>query len=63
LDYLHVKASESLSLKIEAEDKIRKDEKIRLARKLIKRKLTNEEIAENTGLTVGQINALRDEEE
>jgi predicted transposase/invertase (TIGR01784 family) len=63
LDYLHVKASEVLSLQIEAEDKIRKDEKIKFAKKLIKRKLTNEEIAEDTGLTVEQIEQIRNEKE
>lgn len=63
LDYLHLKASEALSLQMEAEDKIRKDEKhkntLEFAKKLIKRHLTNEEIAEDTGLTMEQIEMLR----
>jgi len=65
LDSLHLKASEALTLKIEAEDKIRKDEKyknsVEIAKKLIKRNLTNEEIAEDTGLSIEQIEQLRKE--
>ncbi len=63
LDYLHLKASEALSLQAEAEEKIRKGEKyknsVEFAKKLIKRNLTNEEIAEDTGLTHQQIQELR----
>lgn len=63
LDYLHVKASEALSLKIEAEEKIRRDEKTKLAKSLFSTNLTNEEVAEHTGLTVEQIEQLRTERE
>ena len=65
LDYLHVKASEALSLKIEAEERVRKNEKhknsVEFAKKLIKRNLSNEDISEDTGLTVEQIEQLRNE--
>jgi predicted transposase/invertase (TIGR01784 family) len=67
LDYLHLKASEALSLQAEAEEKIRKDEKhknsVEFAKKLIKRNLTDEEIAEDTALTLEQIEALRNEKD
>lgn len=67
LDYLHVKASEALSLKIEAEERVRKDEKyknsVEFAEKLIKRNLSNEDISEDTGLTVEQIEQLRNGKE
>jgi predicted transposase/invertase (TIGR01784 family) len=67
LDYLHVKASEALSLQIEAEEKIRKDEKyknsIEIAKKMLKRGTSIEIIAEDTGLTVEQIEQLRNEKE
>ncbi|WP_027003993.1 hypothetical protein, partial [Hugenholtzia roseola] len=74
LDYLHVKASEALSLKIqqeelmekkiaEAEQKVRKDEKyknsVEIAKSLFTTSLTNSEIAKHTGLTIDQIEALR----
>uniref|UniRef100_UPI00047A537C Rpn family recombination-promoting nuclease/putative transposase n=1 Tax=Hugenholtzia roseola TaxID=1002 RepID=UPI00047A537C len=39
------------------------ENKIEIAKKLIKRNLTNEEIAEDTGLTVEQIEALRSKTE
>lgn len=61
LDYLHVKASEALSLKFEAEEKVRQARNVEIAKKLIKRQLTNEEIAEDTGLTITQIEQLRDD--
>lgn len=63
LDYLHLKASEALSLQAEAEEKIHKDEKyknsIEIAKKLSKRNLSSEDIAEDTGLTVEQIEEPR----
>jgi DNA-binding Xre family transcriptional regulator len=37
------------------------EKQIEIARKLIKRNLTNEEIAEDTGLTLEQIEQLRNE--
>lgn len=70
LDYLHIKASEALSLKIEqeellekkmeeAEEKVRKDEKFEIAKNFIKIGLDNESIAQGTGLTIDQIEDLR----
>ena len=65
LDFLHYKASEALSLKTEAEEQIRDDErnkalreKIEIAKKLMKHNLSSEEIAEVTGLTAEQIKGL-----
>ncbi len=67
LDYLHVKASEALSLQMEAEEKIRKDENykkaVSMAKKAIIKGFDNETIAELTDLTVEQIEALRNEKE
>jgi predicted transposase/invertase (TIGR01784 family) len=45
------------------EQHAKQEEKIEIAKKLIKRKLTNKEIAEDTGLTVEQIEALRREKD
>jgi predicted transposase/invertase (TIGR01784 family) len=63
LDYLHVKASEALSLRMEAEDRVRKDENhkrsVEIARKLLQSLLPDEDIANYTGLTVGQAEQLR----
>jgi predicted transposase/invertase (TIGR01784 family) len=61
LDYLHLKASEALTLKIEAEEKIRKDEKVEIAKKAIIKGFDNETVADLTGLTIEQIEALRNE--
>ncbi|WP_027003032.1 PD-(D/E)XK nuclease family transposase, partial [Hugenholtzia roseola] len=69
LDYLHVKASEALSLKIqqeelmekkiaEAKEKVRKDEKIEIAKKMLKRGTEIQVISEDTGLTIDQIEQL-----
>jgi predicted transposase/invertase (TIGR01784 family) len=63
LDYLHLKASEALSLKIEAEEKIRKDEKVEIAKKAIIKGFDNETVADLTGLTIEQIEALRNEKD
>jgi len=67
LDYLHVKASEALSLQIEAEEKVRKDEKyknlVQIAKNLILLGSNNDFIAKATGLTIEQIEALRNEAE
>ncbi len=63
LDSLHVKASEALSVRIEAEEMVRKDEKIKFAKSLFTTSLTNQEIAKHTGLTVEQIEQLRSERE
>ncbi|MCC5943629.1 MAG: hypothetical protein JJT94_01735, partial [Bernardetiaceae bacterium] len=63
LDYLHVKASEALSLKIEAEERVRKDENhkkaIEIAKKAIIEGFDNPIIARLTGLTLEQIESLR----
>jgi hypothetical protein len=59
LDYLHYKASEIFSLQMEAEDRVRQDEKNEIARKLINLNLSDEDIAEATGLTLEQIQELR----
>ncbi len=58
LDYLHLKASEALSLKIEAEEKIKNQKAIEIAKKLLKRNLSIEEVAEDTGLTVEKVKEL-----
>ncbi len=55
LDYLHLKASEALSLKIEEEDKIRYQKAIEIAKKMLQRGTSKEIIAEDTGLTIQQI--------
>ena len=65
LDYLHVKASEALSLQIEAEERVRKDEShkkaVEIAKKMLKRGAEIAIIAEDTDLTVEQIQALQAE--
>jgi uncharacterized protein YgiM (DUF1202 family) len=63
LDYLHLKASEALSLQAEAEEKIRKDEKVEIAKKAIIKGFDNETVADLTGLTIEQIEALRNEKD
>ncbi len=57
LDSLHLKASEIFTLQTEAEFKVIEE----IARKLITRKLTNQEIAVDTGLTIKRIEELRNE--
>lgn len=59
LDYLHLKASEALSLRMEAEEKVRINEKIEIAKKAINKGLDNNFISEITGLTIEQIEKLR----
>jgi predicted transposase/invertase (TIGR01784 family) len=63
LDYLHVKASEALSLQIDAEEKVRKDEKTKFAKNLILLDSDNNFIEKATGLTVEQIEQLRAEKQ
>lgn len=57
--------AQSEELSAETEEKVRKDESykrsVEIAKKLIKRKLSNEDIAEDTGLNLVQIEALRKE--
>ena len=59
LDFLHVKASEALSLRFEAEEKVKQQKAIEIAKKLIERGLSSRDIAEDTGLSIDQIEQLR----
>jgi predicted transposase/invertase (TIGR01784 family) len=59
LDYLHVKASEVFSLQIEAEQKVRQSEKNVIAKNAMLEGASNEFIAKITGLTIEQIEQLR----
>jgi predicted transposase/invertase (TIGR01784 family) len=63
LDYLHLKASEALTLKIEAEEKIRNQKSVEIAKKAIIKGFDNETVADLTGLTIEQIEALRNEKD
>jgi hypothetical protein len=60
MEYLSYKASEIFSLKSEAEDKVRKDEKIKLAENLILKNLDDQFTAEVTGLPLEEIKEIRD---
>jgi predicted transposase/invertase (TIGR01784 family) len=59
LDYLHYKASEILSLRLVAEDKVRQDRNIEIAKNLIIKASEDTFIADITGLTLGQIEEIR----
>ncbi|TAG85197.1 MAG: hypothetical protein EAZ20_15825, partial [Bacteroidetes bacterium] len=61
LDYLHVKASEAFTLKVEAEEKVRQNEKNVIAKNLIALGSDNEFITKATSLTIEQIEKLRNE--
>jgi predicted transposase/invertase (TIGR01784 family) len=63
LDYLHYKASEILSLRLEAEDKVRQDRNVEIAKNFIVMGLDNVTISKGTGLTVEQIEDLRIEKD
>ena len=63
LDYLHLKASEALSLQAEAEEKVRNLKALEIAKSLFSTSLTNEEISKHTGLTLEQIRRLRAEKQ
>jgi len=63
LDYLHYKASEILSLRLVAEDKVRQDRNVEIAKNFIVMGLDNVTIAKGTGLTVEQIEDLRSEKD
>ncbi len=63
LDYLHYKASEILSLRLVAEDKVRQDRNVEIAKNFIIMGLDNVTIAKGTGLTVEQIEDLRSEKD
>jgi predicted transposase/invertase (TIGR01784 family) len=58
-DYLHYKASEMLSLKDEAEERIEQKRSIAIAEKSVLKGLDNELIADITGLSLGQIEKIR----
>ena len=59
LDYLHVKASEAFTLKIEGEEKVKQLRSIEIAKNLIDMGLDNAMIAKGTGLTLAQVEQLR----
>jgi predicted transposase/invertase (TIGR01784 family) len=59
LDYLHLKASEAFSLKVEAEDK----KAVEIAKKFILLGLDNAIISKGTGLPIEQIEKIRKEKE
>jgi predicted transposase/invertase (TIGR01784 family) len=61
LDYLHLKASEALSLRAEAEEKIRNQRSVEIAKNAILEGFDNAMIAKLTGLTIEQIEQLRNE--
>jgi predicted transposase/invertase (TIGR01784 family) len=61
LDYLHYKASEILSLRLVAEDKVRQDRNIEIAKNLMIKGSEDTFIADITGLTLGQIEEIRAE--
>jgi predicted transposase/invertase (TIGR01784 family) len=65
LDYLHLKASELLSLRVEAEEKVRKDENhkrtVEIAKKMLKKGKSLEEIEELTDLSLEEIEKIRKE--
>ncbi len=59
LDSLHLKASEIYSLQTEAEFKVRDEEKVEIATKLIELGLDSSLILKSTGLTIEKIEELR----
>ena len=59
LDYLHYKASEILSLKLEAEDKVRHNRNVEIAKNAIQRGFDNQIVADLTGLTITQVEEIR----
>ena len=61
LDYLHLKASEALSLRLEAEEKVKQDKAIEIAKNLLALGLDNETIEKGTGLEAGLIARLRED--
>jgi predicted transposase/invertase (TIGR01784 family) len=61
LDYLHLKASEALSLQIEAEEKVRNKRSIEIAKKMISAGSKDDFISQITDLTTEQIEQLRNE--
>jgi predicted transposase/invertase (TIGR01784 family) len=61
LDYLHYKASEALSLKIEAEERVKYQRSMEIAKNLIFLGLDDDTIVKGTGLSLKQIEQLRKE--
>jgi predicted transposase/invertase (TIGR01784 family) len=61
LDYLHYKASEILSLRLVAGDKVRQDRNVEIAKNLMIKGSEDTFIADITGLTLGQIEEIRAE--
>ncbi len=61
LDYLHLKASEALSMQAEAEEKVRSERSVEIAKKLIALGLDSTTIAQGTDLNLAQIEQLRHE--
>ena len=59
MEYLSYKASEVFTLKSEAEDKVRKDRNIEIAKKLILKGFDNPTIADVTDLTIEEIQEIR----
>jgi predicted transposase/invertase (TIGR01784 family) len=59
LDYLHYKASEILSLRLVAEDKVRQDRNVEIAKNLMIKESEDTFITDITGLTLGQIEEIR----
>jgi predicted transposase/invertase (TIGR01784 family) len=62
LDSLHLKASEIYSLQTEAEFKVREENSIEIAKKLLKTDLDSTTIASSTGLSIEKIEELRNEQ-
>lgn len=61
LDFLHLKASEALSLGIEAEEKVRNDKAIEIAKKALLKGFDAATVADLTDLSIEAINLLRKE--
>ena len=59
LDYLHYKASEMLSLQTEAEDRIRQEERMKVAESLISKGADDQFISDITGLSLEQIRKIQ----
>lgn len=59
LDYLHYKASEMLSLQTEAEDRIRQEERVKVAENLISKGADDQFISDITGLSLEQIRKIQ----
>ncbi|TAH28106.1 MAG: Rpn family recombination-promoting nuclease/putative transposase, partial [Cytophagales bacterium] len=58
-DYARIRETDDKAEKMLVEQKAEQRKQIEIAKKLVKRNLTNEEIAEDTGLTIEQIETLR----